>query len=123
LPGSPVGAIYGGTTGIQANYLVGRKAARDGGASAKALAVPMKPTLTDLPIEKNNDIYTLSAQLSEAIEAFEQCVAESCTPTDANAVHAGAVPFLKLGGLVCGDWLAVVPRVYYCARLARLPRG
>jgi hypothetical protein len=23
---------------------------------------------------------------------------------DAKAVHAGAVPFLKLGGLVCGGW-------------------
>ena len=98
--------IYEGTTGIQANDLVGRKTARDGGASAKALAKQMKATLTDLPTEKDNDVFTLSAQLTEAIEAFEQCVdwIVRTYPTDAKAVHAGALPFLKLSALVCGGW-------------------
>jgi 3-(methylsulfanyl)propanoyl-CoA dehydrogenase len=65
-----------------------------------------KATLTDLPIEKNNDAFTLSAQLSEAVKAFEQCVdwIVRTYPTDAKAVHAGAVPFLKLSALVCGGW-------------------
>ena len=98
--------IYEGTTGIQVNDLVGRKTARDGGAAAKALAKQMKATLTDLPTENDNDVSSLSAQLSEAIEAFEQCVdwIVRSYPTDAKAVHAGAVPFLKLGALVCGGW-------------------
>ena len=98
--------IYEGTTGIQANDLVGRKTARDGGAAAKALAKQMKATLTAPPTEKDNDVFTLSAQLSEAIEAFEQCVdwIVRFYPTDAKAVHAGAVPFLKLSALVCGGW-------------------
>jgi hypothetical protein len=48
----------------------------------------------------------LRAQLSGAIEAFEQCVdwIVRTYPTDAKAVHAGAVPFLKLSALVCGGW-------------------
>ena len=95
--------IYEGTTGIQANDLVGRKTARDGGASAKALAKQMNATLA---AEKGNDVSTLRAQLSEAIEAFEQCVdwIVRTYPTDIKAVHAGAVPFLKLSALVCGGW-------------------
>jgi len=95
--------IYEGTTGIQANDLVGRKTARDGGASAKTLAKQMNATLA---AEKGNDVSTLRAQLSEAIEAFEQCVdwIVRSYPTDAQAVHAGAVPFLKLSALVCGGW-------------------
>jgi 3-(methylsulfanyl)propanoyl-CoA dehydrogenase len=95
--------IYEGTTGIQANDLVGRKTARDGGASAKTLAKQMNATLA---AEKGNDVSTLRAQLSEAIEAFEQCVdwIVRTYPTDIKAVHAGAVPFLKLSALVCGGW-------------------
>jgi hypothetical protein len=44
--------------------------------------------------------------MSEAIEAFEQCVdwIVRLYPTDAKAVHASAVPFLKLSALVCGGW-------------------
>ena len=82
------------------------KTARDGGASAKALSIQMKAALADVSAEKDADLSTLRTQLSEAIEAFEQCVdwIVRTYPTDARAVHAGAVPFLKLSALVCGGW-------------------
>ena len=66
----------------------------------------MKAALADVSAEKGADLSTLRTQLSEAIEAFEHCVdwIVRTYPTDAKAVHAGAVPFLKLSALVCGGW-------------------
>ena len=40
--------IYEGTTAIQANDLVGRKTARDGGATAKAIAAQIEATEAEL---------------------------------------------------------------------------
>ena len=97
--------IYEGTTGIQANDLVGRKTARDGGVTAKAVVAQMKATLAELT-GKDEDIATIRGRLAEAIGEFEQCVdwIVATYKVDVKAVHAGAVPFLKLGGLVCGGW-------------------
>ena len=97
--------IYEGTTGIQANDLIGRKTARDGGTTAKAVAGQMKATLVELTGE-DDDIATVRARLGEAIGAFEECIAWIVANygTDAKAAHASAVPFLKLAGLVCGGW-------------------
>src|SRR5690606_17922806 len=40
--------IYEGTTAIQANDLVGRKTARDGGATARAIAAQIEATVGEL---------------------------------------------------------------------------
>ncbi|WP_423395579.1 acyl-CoA dehydrogenase [Burkholderia sp. LMG 21824] len=97
--------IYEGTTGIQANDLIGRKTMRDGGATAKAVAALMKGTVAEL-VGEDDDIGTIRIQLGEAVGSFERCVEwiVATSRKDIKAVHAGAVPFLKLSGLVCGGW-------------------
>ncbi|HPA01883.1 MAG TPA: acyl-CoA dehydrogenase [Chiayiivirga sp.] len=98
-------AIYEGTTAIQANDLIGRKTARDGGAAAKAIAAQVRAALESLDAS-DADLAAIRARLAPALEAFEACVAFVAQNfmKDPVAVHAGSVPFLVLSGLVCGGW-------------------
>ncbi len=97
--------IYEGTTGIQANDLIGRKIARDGGAAAQDVLRRMRADLLELP-EGDEELATIRAQLGDAIASFERCVEwiVATSKPDPRAVHAGAVPFLKLAGLLFGGW-------------------
>ncbi|MCP2936550.1 acyl-CoA dehydrogenase, partial [Salmonella enterica subsp. enterica serovar Typhimurium] len=54
--------IYEGTTGIQANDLVGRKIARDGGAAARAVIADMRDVVAALDAAR---LQALSAPLGE----------------------------------------------------------
>lgn len=97
--------IYEGTTGIQANDLVGRKIARDGGAGARALIAEMRGAVADIaPAEP-----ALAAALDEAVSAFERGVdfVVAQWRNDTPAVLAGAVPLLMLTGRVAGGWQLV----------------
>jgi 3-(methylthio)propanoyl-CoA dehydrogenase len=98
--------IYEGTTGIQANDLIGRKVGRDGGAALGALITEMKRELDAL---SSTDPSAQAVQragleacglLSEAAQSLVKALAS--TPERALAV---AVPFLKLCGFVIGGWL------------------
>jgi 3-(methylthio)propanoyl-CoA dehydrogenase len=99
-------AIYEGTTGIQANDLIGRKIARDGGAVAKALVAAMRDTDSDLARFAEEDFVAIRESLGDGISALSDCVEWIVDnfQRDIKAVHAGAVPFLKLMGIVCGGW-------------------
>jgi alkylation response protein AidB-like acyl-CoA dehydrogenase len=79
--------IYEGTTGIQANDLVGRKVGREQGRTALALIAEM---------EKHVDV----KPLREATEWIAKKFAENPA-----AVAAGSVYYLKLMGITCGGWL------------------
>ena len=57
--------IYEGTTAIQANDLVGRKIARDGGEAAGRLIATLRATATELAGSKDADI----ARLAQGLEA------------------------------------------------------
>jgi alkylation response protein AidB-like acyl-CoA dehydrogenase len=98
--------IYEGTTGIQANDLVGRKIAREGGATARAWLGQLKAFDAELAKSTNADVKAIRASLSAGAAA----VAESVDYVVANAgkdvlaTFAGAVPFLKLMGIVAGGW-------------------
>lgn len=98
-------AIYEGTTGIQANDLVGRKIMRDGGAAARATIEEMRGVLADLG-ESGGDLAVVGAGLSDAIGLLEKAVSWVLTtyPTDPRAVLAGAVPLLHLFGIAAGGW-------------------
>jgi len=98
--------IYEGTTGIQANDLIGRKIAREGGATAKAVIGAMRDVGAALGKESGDDFAAIRAHLAGGVQAFEECVEwiVKTYPTDVQAVLAGAVPFLKLTGIVCGGW-------------------
>ena len=95
--------IYEGTTGIQANDLVGRKIARDGGRAARAALAEMRAVADALD---GAELASLREQLTEALVALDRCVAWVCEtyPTDPRAVLAGAVPLLKLFGITAGGW-------------------
>jgi alkylation response protein AidB-like acyl-CoA dehydrogenase len=98
--------IYEGTTGIQASDLVGRKIAREGGATVKEWVSHLKGFDLELQKSKNQDIQSLRAHLSAAVKAVEDSVAFilGAASTDPNAAFAGAVPFLKLMGITAGGW-------------------
>jgi len=98
--------IYEGTTGIQANDLVGRKIAREGGATAKAWLAHLKSFDAELAKSGHADVQAIRAALTAGAAA----VADSVDYIVANAARdvmgtfAGAVPFLKLMGIVAGGW-------------------
>jgi butyryl-CoA dehydrogenase len=98
--------IYEGTTAIQANDLVGRKTARDGGATAKALIAQMRATQSELAKAKSGDLTAIAAQMTGAIAAYEEVVdyVVAKSSSDIRGVYAGSVPYLKLGGIVHGGW-------------------
>ena len=98
--------IYEGTTAIQSNDLVGRKMAREGGATAKEVIKAMHAVEGQLGQAPGEDMAAIRAALAAGIKSVEDCVAwiVATYAVDIKAVHAGSVPFLKLMGIVCGGW-------------------
>ncbi len=98
--------IYEGTTGIQANDLIGRKIAREGGATAKEVIAVMRAVEAELSKAAGEDMAATREAFSAALTAAEDCVSWMVITygNDIKAAHAGAVPFLKLMGIVCGGW-------------------
>jgi alkylation response protein AidB-like acyl-CoA dehydrogenase len=96
--------IYEGTTGIQANDLIGRKLARDGGHAAQIVIAQMRALAGDLAATPN--LTDAAAAFSGSIDALERAiryVVENYA-TDIRGVSVGAVPMLKLFGIVAGGW-------------------
>jgi alkylation response protein AidB-like acyl-CoA dehydrogenase len=98
--------IYEGTTGIQANDLVGRKTVRDGGAAARAVIVEIEKTAAQLTGHADAALHPVGAALAEAAVALEDAVAWvlKCSASHSRAVHAGAVHYLRLWGLAASGW-------------------
>jgi alkylation response protein AidB-like acyl-CoA dehydrogenase len=99
-------SIYEGTTGIQANDLVGRKIAREGGVTIKGWLAVLRAFDQELAKSGNADIQVLRKHLSAGVEAVSGSVdfILANAGKDPNAAFAGAVPFLKLMGIVAGGW-------------------
>jgi len=98
--------IYEGTTGIQANDLIGRKTARDGGAVAYAVAAEIDKVAAKLASHADPVLSAIGLQLAAA-QADLQSAINWLVPAfgqHTRAAHAGAVPYLKLWGLVAGGW-------------------
>ena len=91
--------IYEGTTGIQAMDLVGRKIAREGGATARAWLGELKKL--DGQLAGHPEI---RKALADGVKAVEDCVEFIVAAKDPRAAFAGAVPFLRLMGIVAGGW-------------------
>ena len=98
--------IYEGTTAIQANDLVGRKTARDGGQVAMAIAKQIAATEAQLKQRDSVHAHAMAKRLGAAREAFEQVVQFVASRTKAapNEVFAGSVPYLMLAGNVVAGW-------------------
>ncbi|MGO9357149.1 MAG: acyl-CoA dehydrogenase family protein [Xanthobacteraceae bacterium] len=95
--------IYEGTTGIQANDLVGRKIARDKGETAKGFVAHMRETLPAL----SGPLAALGAGLAQGLDELDQAIAFVLLRNEAEpaVTAAGAVPLLHLFGTVAGGWL------------------
>ncbi|HYW57353.1 MAG TPA: acyl-CoA dehydrogenase [Polaromonas sp.] len=98
--------IYEGTTAIQANDLVGRKTARDGGQTAKAIAAQIEATEALLVKQGGAAAKVVAKRLKAAREAFVDVVnfVAGNTKASPNAVFAGSVPYLMLAGNVVAGW-------------------
>jgi hypothetical protein len=98
--------IYEGTTAIQANDLVGRKTARDGGAVARAIAGQIEATEGELRSRDSAAGRAVAAHLATARRAFLDVVdfVAGQTKASPNAVFAGSVPYLMLAGTVVCGW-------------------
>jgi len=98
--------IYEGTTGIQANDLIGRKLGRDRGAAMATLIAEMR---TELDALEGSDVLMRTVKHA-SIEALDRL--REATDSVLEAYSAGqeralavAVPYLNLCGFVIGGWL------------------
>ncbi len=98
--------IYEGTTAIQANDLVGRKTARDGGAVALAVAAQIETTEAELAKRGGAACLRMAQRLGAARRAFQDAVGfvAGRTKAEPNAVFAGSVPYLMLAGTTVAGW-------------------
>jgi 3-(methylthio)propanoyl-CoA dehydrogenase len=98
--------IYEGTTAIQANDLVGRKTARDGGQVAQAIAAQIEKTEGELARRDSVAARGVAKRLGAARKAFLDVVGFVVQQGKAspNAVFAGSVPYLMLAGNLVAGW-------------------
>ncbi|MBS0446409.1 MAG: acyl-CoA dehydrogenase [Proteobacteria bacterium] len=96
--------IYEGTTAIQANDLVGRKTARDGGRTPKAVAARIAATEAELAKHDSAAARSMGKRLSAARQAFEDVVDFIAGDSSPNAKYAGSVPYLMLAGNLVAGW-------------------
>jgi len=98
--------IYEGTTAIQANDLIGRKTARDGGAVARAVIEQVRRTEQELEAVPSGDLAAIRNALAAGSSALEEAVGfvVANAGSDARAVFAGSVPYLRLAGIVLSGW-------------------
>ena len=98
--------IYEGTTAIQANDLVGRKTARDGGQSARAIAAQIEKTEGELLASGTPAANAVARRLAAARQAFLDVVnfVAGGAKSSPNAVFAGSVPYLMLAGNLVAGW-------------------
>ncbi len=111
--------IYEGTTAIQANDLVGRKTARDGGRVPKAIAVQIAATEALLAASDSAAATAMRKRLTPAREAFEQVVDFMAGAAGPNDKYAGSVPYLMLAGNVVAGWQLARALLVAEAQLAR----
>jgi len=109
--------IYEGTTAIQANDLIGRKTARDGGEALRALLGDIQQTLTELDKADHLDLKAVAKRLRPALAATQTTADWLLGQNDPTLPAAGAVEFLMMMGRLCGGWM--IARQALAARAAQ----
>jgi 3-(methylthio)propanoyl-CoA dehydrogenase len=99
--------IYEGTTGIQANDLVGRKMGREEGRTALALVAEMEKLLPSLAASSDANLKAIGEGLGAAVARLKETVqwVAKTYGTNPAAVAAGSVYVLKLMGITVGGWM------------------
>ncbi len=96
--------IYEGTTGIQANDLMGRKFISDNGFAVNDLLDQIKSEIEDSDIESE-----MKAEVSQAIEQarnVSKFILENIQK-DPNLAGSSSYSFLMMMGYLVGGWIAV----------------
>ncbi|HNB45842.1 MAG TPA: acyl-CoA dehydrogenase [Burkholderiaceae bacterium] len=96
--------IYEGTTGIQANDLIGRKLARDGGQVMGRLIGQMRADAAAVGGQQDELMQSLSKALSRGLDALADAT-DALLGQGPREAAAAAVPYLWLAGTVIGGWL------------------
>jgi alkylation response protein AidB-like acyl-CoA dehydrogenase len=98
--------IYEGTTGIQANDLIGRKVGAEKGATALALIAEMRALDAVLAAagEQFSAMRDSFTQAVDGLEAATRWLVDHYRQ-EPEAAAAVAVPYLKMFGTVAGGWL------------------
>ncbi|MCY4755477.1 acyl-CoA dehydrogenase [Pelomonas aquatica] len=98
--------IYEGTTAIQANDLVGRKTARDGGQLARAVAGQIEATEAALARRDSAAaramLKALRASRADYLAVVDFIAAQA--KGNPNVAYAGSVPYLMLAGNLVAGW-------------------
>ena len=98
--------IYEGTTGIQANDLLGRKFLKDMGKTATRMITQMQATVKELEASSNDDCKAIGKELGKAVGALGEASMwlGGNAMKDLKGAFAGAVPYTMLWGFVSGGW-------------------
>ncbi|MBV9104236.1 MAG: acyl-CoA dehydrogenase C-terminal domain-containing protein, partial [Candidatus Eremiobacteraeota bacterium] len=108
-----IAQIYEGTTGIQANDLLGRKFLRDQGKTAMRVMGEMQSTLAALNAWESDELKAIGTEFAKALRALtdaSQWLGAEGLRVLANSgnlksMFAGAVPYLLLWGYTAGGWM------------------
>jgi len=102
-----ISTIYEGTTGIQANDLVGRKVGREGGVTMKAFIAEIRKVAAAASKQDDPQLRAVGSRLERAVADLERATEWIVTvyATDPGSVAAGSVYYLKLAGLTAGGWM------------------
>jgi acyl-CoA dehydrogenase len=97
--------IYEGTTGIQANDLVGRKVGMEKGATALAVIEAMRGL--DAPLAKDSELGGIRVNFKDAVDSLAEATRwlVETFPKNPKAASGVSVPYLKLFGTVAGGWM------------------
>ncbi len=104
---SRIAPIYEGTTAIQANDLIGRKTARDGGQGMGELISDMRATLSGLAEHDQADMQAIAGRFEAAISAAETANEWLLAQSDASLAAATSVEFLMMHGYLAGGWMLI----------------
>jgi acyl-CoA dehydrogenase len=120
--------IYEGTTGIQANDLIGRKLARDAGRAAQSVIADMRATAgaaaAAAASASSANLSQMAGALDAAVDALERAVLYVVEnyAKDIRSVSVGAVPLLRLLGITAGGWQLLRSALISQQRLAERPQ-
>jgi alkylation response protein AidB-like acyl-CoA dehydrogenase len=113
--------IYEGTNGIQANDLLGRKLMRDKGAAAADAIAQFRATADRLAAGPGDDLAAIRRHLIVGIDTLERATAWliQAWGEDVRRASAGAVPYLRMMGIVAGGWVTAISALAATERLRR----
>ncbi|PAU75020.1 acyl-CoA dehydrogenase [Halomonas salipaludis] len=98
-----VTTIFEGTTGIQANDLLGRKILREDAATLRELISDIRGTATQLADHQR--LADLAEPLGDQVALLDETTDWLLEhKADTANLYAGAVPLLHLLGIACGAW-------------------